>query len=352
MIKGVAYDTPDPGLRREHLQRADAVERAGRRVVRAGRLQHRRLLQGRRGRGHLRDRHQGAVPQRRARGGQAAAAAAAVLLRVVLAAARPAHHGRPGRRVRARSPGAIRVAAQRHPPVDRRRRADAAAGRRTSPRLGRGVGDHGGHLRLHQPHPAARGAGEVAAGDVRRVAAAPPRDHLRDQPPLPRRGAREVPRRRRPGAADVADRRGRRQDRPDGAPRHGRQPRDQRRRGPALRPAEGQRAQGLLRAVAGAVLQQDQRRHAAALPGAVQPRPAGAARRDDRRRLADRPGPAARPGGVRRRPRVPGQLAGGQARQQGPAGRVPALDDGRRAGSRAGCSTSRSSASTSTSAST
>ena len=90
---------PDPGLRRQHVQRADAVERAGRRVVRAGRLQHRRLLQGGRGRGHLGDRHQGALPQRRARGGQAAAPAAAVLLRVVLAAARPAHHGRPGRRI-------------------------------------------------------------------------------------------------------------------------------------------------------------------------------------------------------------------------------------------------------------
>ena len=56
--------------------------------------------------------------------------------------------------------------------------------------LGRGVGDHRRDLRLHQPHAAARGAGEVAAGAVRRVAAAPPRDHLRDQPPLPRRGAR------------------------------------------------------------------------------------------------------------------------------------------------------------------
>ena len=39
---------PDPGLRRQHLQHADAVERAGGRIVRAGSLQHRRLLQGRR----------------------------------------------------------------------------------------------------------------------------------------------------------------------------------------------------------------------------------------------------------------------------------------------------------------
>ncbi len=83
----------DPGLRREHLQRADVVERPSRRVVRVGRLQHRRLLQGGRGRGQLGNRHQGALPERRARGGQAASPAAAVLLRVVFAAARPAHHG-------------------------------------------------------------------------------------------------------------------------------------------------------------------------------------------------------------------------------------------------------------------
>ena len=61
VLKGVAYDTPDPGLRGEHVQYADAVERAGRRVVRAGRVQHRRLLQGGRGRGQLGDRHQGAL---------------------------------------------------------------------------------------------------------------------------------------------------------------------------------------------------------------------------------------------------------------------------------------------------
>ena len=52
VIKGVAYDTPDSGIRRRHVQCPDAVERAGGGVVRAGRLQHRRLLQGGRGRGH------------------------------------------------------------------------------------------------------------------------------------------------------------------------------------------------------------------------------------------------------------------------------------------------------------
>ena len=61
---------------------------------------------------------------------------------------------------------------------------------------------------------------------------------------------------------------------------------------------------------------------------------------------------AARAGAVRRRPGVPRALAGGQARQQVSARRVRALGDGHRARTRPGCSTFRSSASTSTSAST
>src|SRR6185312_7604758 len=77
--------------------------------------------------------------------------------------------------------------------------------------LGRGVGDHGGVVRLHQPHVAPGGAGDLAAGDVRRITAPAPRDHLRDQPAVPRRGARQVPGRRCPAAPDVADRRGQRQ---------------------------------------------------------------------------------------------------------------------------------------------
>ena len=172
-------------------------------------------------------------------------------------------------------------------------------------RLGRGVGHHRRDVRLHQPHAAAGGAGDVAAGDVRRVAAPPPRDHLRDQPALPRRGARGVPRRRRPAASHVVDRRGRREERAHGAPGDRRQPRDQRCRRAALRTAQGERPQGLLRDVAGAVLQQDQRCDPAALPGAGEPRPACTARRHHRRRLAHRPRSTPWPGGVRRRPRVP-----------------------------------------------
>ena len=48
------------------------------------------------------------------------------------------------------------------------------------------------HARLHEPHAAARSAGEMAAAVVRDDAAAAARDHLRNQPPPPRRGAHAV----------------------------------------------------------------------------------------------------------------------------------------------------------------
>ena len=83
------------------------------------------------------------------------------------------------------------------------------------------------------------------------------------------------------------------------------QPRHQRRRRAALRTVQSQCAQGLLRDVAGAVQQQDQRRDAASLPGAGQPWAARTARRHDRRRLADGPGEPSRARIVRRRRRVP-----------------------------------------------
>src|SRR4051794_325217 len=67
------------------------------------------------------------------------------------------------------------------------------------------------------------------------------------KPAVPRRGARQVPGRRCSAAPDVADRRGQRQERADGAPRDGRQPRDQRRRRAALRAAQRQCAERLLR---------------------------------------------------------------------------------------------------------
>jgi starch phosphorylase len=73
--------------------------------------------------------------------------------------------------------------AERHAPVHRHRRADAAPAGPRAPRLGRGLGHHAAHVRVHQPHAHARGPREVARGHVRAAAAAAPRDPLRDQPP-------------------------------------------------------------------------------------------------------------------------------------------------------------------------
>ena len=74
IVKGVAYDTPISGYRRQHVQHAAAVERRGRRVVRLRRLQPRRLLRRGRREGHLREPDQGALPERRARGRASACA--------------------------------------------------------------------------------------------------------------------------------------------------------------------------------------------------------------------------------------------------------------------------------------
>ena len=51
--------------------------------------------------------------------------------------------------------GALGGAAERHPPVDRHRRADAAPGRRAWHGLGGGLDHHAADLRLHEPHAAA-----------------------------------------------------------------------------------------------------------------------------------------------------------------------------------------------------
>ena len=115
-------------------------------------------------------------------------------------------------------------------------------------------------------------------------AAAAARDHLRDQSPLPGRGAAALSRRRRARRAAVADRRGRRQARAHGEPRDRRQSRGQRRGRAALDAAEADRAAGLCRAVAGALPQRHQRRHPAPLRGAEQSGARAVAGRDRGRR--------------------------------------------------------------------
>ena len=116
-------------------------------------------------------------------------------------------------------------------------------------------------------------------------APAPPRDHLRDQPPLPRTRCVRATRRRRRGcrACRIIEE-GDAQAGAHGAPRGGRLPLGQRRGRAAHRAARKRAVPRLLRAVAGAVQQQDQRRHAAALAAAGQPRPGGAHHRAHRRR--------------------------------------------------------------------
>ena len=108
-----------------------------------------------------------------------------------------------------RAAGEGRDPAQRHAPGARRPRADAHPARRGAARLGRGLGPHAAHARLHQPHAAARGAREVAARVVRAAAAAAARDRLRDQPAAARRGPAAVPGRRGTRPAREPDRGGR-----------------------------------------------------------------------------------------------------------------------------------------------
>ncbi len=100
LIKGIAYDTPIQGYGVNTcnvltLWSARAVESFALDAFNTG--DYYKAVEDE---VDLGDGHQGALPQRRARGGQAAAPAAAVLLRLLLAAARAAHHGRSRRRVR------------------------------------------------------------------------------------------------------------------------------------------------------------------------------------------------------------------------------------------------------------
>ncbi len=127
-------------------------------------------------------------------------------------------------------------------------------------------------VRLHQPHADARGARELAGDAVRARAAAPPDDHLRDQPPLHAPGAARAGRATSSACAHVDHRRGRRRTAgAHGAPGDRRLAQHQRRGGAAHRADQARAAARLSRAVAGALQQQDQRRHAAPLAAVRQP---------------------------------------------------------------------------------
>ena len=115
----------------------------------------------------------------------------------------------------------------------------------------------------------------MAARVVRAVAAAPPGDHLRDQPPPARRRADALSRRRRPRRAHEPHRGRRRAQDPHGQPGHRRLAQHQRRGRDPLRAAAHDDGQGPRRDVPRALQQQDQRRHAAALAAAGNPALAG-----------------------------------------------------------------------------
>ena len=231
----------DPRLPGQHHQHAAAVERRGDQFVRPRIVQHRRLLRRRHGKGGVGDHQQGALSRRHHAQGQAAAARAAVFPGLLRAAGHGAHPSADRDRPQP-LPQEIRRPAQRHPSGAGGDRADAHPGRRKGHGMGAGLGGHPPDHGLHQSHAAAGGAGEMAGRHVRQRPAAPSRDRLRDQPPLPRRGLVPLSGRRRSPAPAGADRRERRALGAHGASRLRRQPRRQRRRRTAQQSPQDRRA--------------------------------------------------------------------------------------------------------------
>ncbi len=145
----------------------------------------------------------GALPGRHLARRPGAAAAAGIFLLLRVAAGHPAP-AQPAVRP-LRQPGRQGGdPAQRHPPGGLRRRADAAPDRRARARVRRGLGADPRRDRLHQPHAAARGAGELAGPAVRAAAAAAHAAHLRDQRPAAEVGAARARAWTRPRSATSA----------------------------------------------------------------------------------------------------------------------------------------------------
>ena len=139
---------------------------------------------------------------------------------------------------------------------------------------------------------------------------------------LPGGCARPLPGRRRARRPDVADPGGPRAPGADGQPGGRRQLRRQRRGRAAVAAAGPDDAARLRGPVAGEVPERDQRRQPAPVPPPRQPAPVRPDHRPaGRRAMADRPGPAARARGLRRRRGVPRAVARGEAAEQARPGR-------------------------------
>ena len=277
----------DRRLARPARQRAAAVVGARARSAQARCLQHRRLSRRQRRAGARRVDLQIPLSERRERGGTRTAAAPGIFLRLGVAAGSdqaPSRLRRPTARAGAKGRGA----AQRHPSQPRRHRADAHPGRSAQLPLGRGVADHHRRAVLHQPHAAARGAGDLAARAVRARAAAPSRDHLPHQRRASGAGGCALPRRRRFPRLGVADRREGRPPRAHGTTGLRRVAPHQRRLGDAFRPDEGDRVPRSQLSLSRPHHQQDQRHHLPALADAGQSRADRPAARGLRRGRARR----------------------------------------------------------------
>ena len=340
------------GARPRHDQGQHAAPVEGRCAGphRPARVQHRRLRPRRRREERVREHLLGALPERQHAGRPRAAPAPGILLRRRL----DAGHRRPppGRTRDDRDPGRQGGdPPERHPPGDRRRRADAGAVRRARHALEAGLGDHRQDLLVHQPHADARGARDLAGRADAARAAAPPRDHLPHQPGVPRLRREAAPRRPRVPRTPVVDRRARRAARAHGAPVDRRQPQGQRGVGAALRPARQDDLRRLRGTLARALHEHDQRRDAAPLALAGQPGPCRAARPHARHALATRPRRAEVAARAPAQDPVPRRVRRDQAGQQGAPGRADRAAAPASSSTRPACSTCRSSASTSTSAS-
>ena len=141
--------------------------------------------------GDLRDAVQGALSERRAGDRQAPAPRAAVLLRLVLAAGHAPPAELKGETIE-RLPELFAVQLNdTHPSIAVAELMRLLVDERMLP-WDAGLGHHPAHARLHQPHAAARGARNLGVAAIPGSAAAPARNHLRDQSPLPGGSAASV----------------------------------------------------------------------------------------------------------------------------------------------------------------